>query len=365
MKNAVLIIAIISALSSVSAGEDNGDDHGNSQETATGVNFPSKSKGRLEYNGDEDVFSFVCGAGKRAIIYTLKKTDTYIYLEDSDGNVLAEDDNSGKGNNARIEYNNTTTRTLYVRVAGGTSETTGSYKLRIKKKKGGGSLITDSIGMELRRIPAGSFLMGSNSSEAASEEKPAHEVTITRSFYIGVFEVTQKQYRTIMGSNPSRFSGKNRPVEMVSRNDAVKFCRRLSAREGVTYRLPTEAEWEYAARAGTTTEYYWGNSFDGRYAWYEDNSGGQTHSVGLKRPNAWGLYDMAGNVYEWCSDWFGEDYYSRSPSVDPQGPSSGEYRIFRSASFYNSPRNMRVFSRGAGTPGTITPGWGFRCIREL
>ena len=367
MKNLVLIITILSVLSSVSAGEDHGDDHGNSQETATGVNFPSKTKGRLEYKRDEDVFSFVCEAGQKAIIYTLKKTDTCMYLEDSDGNLLASDNNSGKGNNARIEYNNTITRTLYVRVTGGTRKTTGSYTLKIKKKKGddGGEVITNSIGMKLRRISAGSFMMGSNSNMASPDEKPAHEVTITRPFYIGVYEVTSMQYETIMGSNPSWFNGNNRPVERVSWNDAVEFCRHLSAREGVTYRLPTEAEWEYAARAGTTTEYYWGNSVDGSYAWYEDNGGSRTHDVGQKRPNAWDLYDMAGNVYEWCSDWYDSGYYSRSPSRDPQGPSSGNERIMRGGSWRDRLWYMRASSRIRYSPSLIIYVCGFRCVRDL
>ncbi len=224
-------------------------------------------------------------------------------------------------------------------------------------------LLINSVGMRFKLIPAGSFRMGSNSSEANSDESPVHRVTITRPFYIGVYEVTQEQYESVMGTNPSRFRGSNRPVEQVSWNDAVEFCRRLSEIEGVTYRLPTEAEWEYACRAGTTTEYYWGSDSAGRYAWNSENSGRQTHDVGQKRPNAWGLYDMAGNVWEWCSDWYGS--YGRSAQVDPRGPSSGDGRVLRGGSWADDPRNLRVSNRLGIAPGNWIDYYGFRCLRDL
>ncbi len=228
------------------------------------------------------------------------------------------------------------------------------------------AMVRDSIGMRFKLIQSGSFLMGSNSSNADDDESPVHRVTISRPFYIGIHEVTQEQYESVMGTNPSHFRGSNRPVESVSWNDAMEFCRRLSRMEGVTYRLPTEAEWEYACRANITTDYYWGNGSAERYAWHYENSGSQTHNVGQKRPNAWGLHDIAGNVWEWCSDWYDEDYYSRSPARDPQGPSSGERRVMRGGSWVNVPRNLRVSFRSGYSPGySDNPLNGFRCIRDL
>ena len=228
-------------------------------------------------------------------------------------------------------------------------------------------LFINSIGMRFKLIQAGSFMMGSNASDADDDEKPSHQVTITRSFYICVYEVTQGQYETVTGTNPSRFQfGPNRPVEQVSWNDAVEFCRRLSEIEGVTYRLPTEAEWEYACRAGTTTDYYWGSDSAGSYAWHRDNSSshsGRTHDVGQKLPNEWGLYDMAGNVLEWCSDWYGS--YSGSAQTDPHGPSSGSGRVLRGGSSYMHPWYLRVSSRAGLPPGDWYSISGFRCVRDV
>lgn len=187
-------------------------------------------------------------------------------------------------------------------------------------------VLTNSIGMEFKPIPAGTFTMG--------EGDTAHQVTLKKSFEMGVFEVTQEQYEKVMGKNPSKFKGANNPVEQVSWNDAVEFCRKLSElREentaGHVYRLPTEAEWEYACRSGTSTSYSFGNDKSelGEYAWYKDNSGEKTHPVGKKKPNAWGLYDMHGNVFEWCQDYYGQP--STDPATDPMGPKSGSDRVFR------------------------------------
>jgi len=193
--------------------------------------------------------------------------------------------------------------------------------------------ITNSIGMKLALIPAGEFAMGSPESDdhATESEKPQHKVRITKPFYLGVHEVTQAEYEKVTGENPSRFIGASNPVEHVSWHDATEFCKRLSAEEGKTYRLPTEAEWEYACRAGTTKQYSFGDAWTslGEYAWYANNSDTKTHLVGEKKPNAWGLYDMHGNVYEWCQDRFGEDYYAGSPTDDPPGPERGAYRVVR------------------------------------
>jgi len=180
-----------------------------------------------------------------------------------------------------------------------------------------GDQYTNNLGMKLVYIPAGVFDMGS--ADGDSDEKPVHKVQITKGFYMGQYEVTQAQYESVMGSNPSYFKGENNPVEEVSWEEAVAFCKKLSSRENKTYRLPTEAEWEYACRAGSTTKYCFGDSESqlGDYAWNDKNSNFSTHPVGQKQQNNWGLYDMHGNVYEWCQDWYGENYYSGSPAIDP------------------------------------------------
>ncbi len=231
-----------------------------------------------------------------------------------------------------------------------------------------GEVITNSIGIKMVLIPAGEFLMGSPDSDedADTREKPQHRVKITRPFYLGVSPVTQEEYERVMGKNPSGCKGdRQRPVETVSWNDAAEFCRRLSEKEGKTYRLPTEAEWEYACRAGRTTKWCFGDSQSqlADYAWYDDNSGGTTHPVGEKKPNAWGLYDMHGNVYEWCDDWYDQDYYSASPAADPKGPDSTAYRVLRGGSWFDFPGLSRSAYRDWDSPVFRYHGYGFRLAR--
>lgn len=199
--------------------------------------------------------------------------------------------------------------------------------------------ITNSIGMKMRLIPSGSFMMGASpgDDEAGEDERPRHRVEITRPFYIGVYEVTREQYKKVMEPS-SRLVPPNpdRPmVRYLTWKKAYDFCLELSKKEGVTYRLPTEAEWEYACRAGTETKYYWGDDVADAddYAWYENNSDNIIHDVGLKRPNAWGLYDMSGNVWEWCEDSYNEDYYSRSSLQDPLGPATLDDCVKRGGSW--------------------------------
>jgi len=209
----------------------------------------------------------------------------------------------------------------------------------VDAQKGSSVEITNSIGMKLKLIPAGEFMMGS---ETLSHKSPQHKVRITKPFCLGVYEVTQADYEEVMGKNPSWFSkegsgaekvsGKDTshyPVEQVSWDDATEFCKRLSAKEGKTYRLPTEAEWEYACRAGTRTKYSFGNDDSqlGEHAWYGGNSDEKTHPVGGKKPNAWGLHDMHGNVWEWCADWHG--VYASEEVSDPSGPETGSDRVYR------------------------------------
>jgi formylglycine-generating enzyme required for sulfatase activity len=211
--------------------------------------------------------------------------------------------------------------------------------------------LINSIGMEFVPIPAGEFLMGSNDGD--DDERPVHTVQIGRPFYLGKYAVTQAQWEAVMGNNPSHFTGQpNRPVEQVSWDDVQAFIGKLNNKEGGTkYRLPTEAEWEYAARAGSTTAYSFGDDPGqlGEYAWYTDNSGGQTHPVGQRQPNAWGLYDMHGNVWEWVQDWYGT--YAAEPVTDPQGPSSGSNRVVRGGSWYNDARFCRSACRSYAPPG--------------
>jgi len=224
-----------------------------------------------------------------------------------------------------------------------------STALKLKEKVQGDLVITNSIGMKLVYIPDGNFIMGTPELEAWGTHTgvyttPIHEVKISKGFWLGQTEVTQGQYEAVMGTNPSYFKGINNPVEQVSWNDAMEFCKRLSEKEGKTYTLPTEAQWEYACRAGTETRFYFGDQI--RYGliytdkwgvtdsfWHNENSGNSTHPVVQKKSSAWGLYDMYGNVCEWCLDWYDKDYYSVSPEVDPQGPSSGQHRVLRGGSY--------------------------------
>ena len=196
-------------------------------------------------------------------------------------------------------------------------------------------------------------------------EKPVHTVRLTQAFYLGKYEVTQGQWQAVMGKNPSQFTGDaNRPVEQVSWDDVQEFIRRLNAREGgAQYRLPTEAEWEYAARAGSTTAYSFGNDARqlGEYAWYRDNAGGKTHPVGQKKPNAWGLHDMYGNVWEWVQDWYAD--YAAGSAVNPAGPSSGSGRVIRGGSWGAGAGYCRSAYRGRDAPGDRDGDLGFRLLR--
>ena len=217
-------------------------------------------------------------------------------------------------------------------------------------------------GMEFVRVPAGEFLMGSTSEEADSDEQPVTRVRISRAFELGKHEVTQAEWEAVMGSNPSSFDecGGDCPVERVSWDDVQEFIGRLNTLEGeARYRLPTEAEWEYAARAGTGGDRY-GEDLDA-IAWHRGNSGGGTHPVGQKAPNAWGLHDMLGNVWEWVQDWYGP--YPGGSVTDPQGPAAGSARVSRGGSWLSGARNCRASIRDGITPGIRDFNLGFRLLR--
>ncbi|MEJ2703804.1 MAG: formylglycine-generating enzyme family protein, partial [Sedimentisphaerales bacterium] len=246
--------------------------------------------------------------------------------------------------------------------------------------------VTNSVGMKMVHVPAGKFMMGSRDSaddvgakggdagRRYADEHPQHLVSIARGFYIGATEVTQAQWRAVMGSNPSTFEGDDLPVEGVSWNDAVEFCEKLSRKEGKTYRLPTEAEWEYACRAGTRTPFHTGETittdqanYDGHGVYGNGRKGEYrrtTTRVGSFAPNAFGLYDMHGNVAEWCSDRYSEQYGAARPSVDPKGPAKGRSRVFRGGSWNDFPSPCRSANRDGDWPDVRKYVIGFRVVTE-
>ncbi|RCK79898.1 MAG: hypothetical protein OZSIB_3767 [Candidatus Ozemobacter sibiricus] len=202
---------------------------------------------------------------------------------------------------------------------------------------------TNSIGMEFRYIRPGSFQMGSVDALAHPDEQPVHEVTIPQGFYLGVTEVTQAQWEAVMGYNPSLFKDPDRPVEKVAWLEVVQFIERLNEKEGTDrYALPTEAEWEYACRAGSTSPWFWGDAPDPRFAWNRDNAGGTTQPVATRLPNAWGLYDMAGNVSEWCADLYAN--YPGSPLEPPAVDEHPAY-VTRGGSWASRVEDLRSANR--------------------
>ncbi len=226
--------------------------------------------------------------------------------------------------------------------------------------------ITNSIGMKLVLIHAGSFTMGSpEGEEGRTDYELQHEVTISKSYYLGAYEVTQDQYEKVMGENPSHYNGPKNPVEKVSWEDSVSFCKKLSEMPeekaaGREYRLPTEAEWEYACRATSPTSYCYGDKADalGEYAWFKENSERRTHPVGEKKPNRRGLYDMHGNVIEWCQD-LNAPNQSGAATI-PQGAFQGLSRVTRGGSWYDDAVYCRSANRRANDPSSRTSNTGFR-----
>ncbi|MFM8726315.1 MAG: formylglycine-generating enzyme family protein, partial [Planctomycetaceae bacterium] len=232
--------------------------------------------------------------------------------------------------------------------------------------------VVNTIGMKLLLIPAGTFTMGSPASEIGrSDDENQHQVTLTKSFYMGRTEVTQGQWRKVSRTEPWKaeryvLEGDDNPAVYVSWNDAVEFCEKLSALEGKPYRLPTEAEWEYACRGRTKTAFSFGEDEAdlGKYAWYDGNAWKvkekYSHRVAQKLANPFGLHDLHGNNYEWCRDWYGD--YPSAPLTDPRGPDAGSSRVLRGGSWYSEPSFHRSANRSSRTPEFRCHFYGFRLV---
>lgn len=232
-------------------------------------------------------------------------------------------------------------------IGGGTGSQSGAQSITIQ-------VPGTNVSFEMVKVEAGSFIMGCTSEQGGDcdgDESPYHRVTISQDYYIGKFEVTQELYEAVMRVNPSNWKSFDRPVEMVSWNDAQEFCAELSRLTGRRFSLPTEAEWEYAARGGkkSTNAKYSGSSSVAAVAWYDGNSGGQTHPVGKLRANELGIHDMSGNVWEWCYDWYGN--YSSTSQTDPVGPGSGSGRVLCGGSWNGHAEYCRVANRSSSTSG--------------
>ena len=248
------------------------------------------------------------------------------------------------------------------------SSSTTSTSSNIIDSSTSGSVITipvkDGVNIEMVKVEAGSFDMGTTPEmqNPDEDEKPVHRVTLTNNYYIGKYEVTQALWKIVMGSNPSNSKGNNLPVENVSWNNCQKFISKLNKLTGKSFRLPTEAEWEYAARGGNKSRgyQYSGSNTIGDVAWYDGNSGSKTHAVGTKQPNELGAFDMTGNVWEWCQDWHGR--YSSSPQTNPTGAVSGSCRVYRGGSLWYPASYCRCSCRFDGTPDFRNGDLGLRLV---
>ena len=344
---------------------------------------------RYPWNGKVDISYTVTGdiaeAAKQRAVFTSLKVSTVdmvanttntatqlsgdLSLEEGTHAIVWDMDAEGlsfKSSNVVFKVACEMTNALYCVIDLSAGASASSYSVTYLAEPPNGGFNVDeykTTKLVLRRIEAGSFKMGGT-----------YDVTLTKPFFCGLFEVTQKQYSLVAGSNPSNFAGDMRPVEMVSYDairrvrwwsssiDSSSFIGKLRPRTGLDFDLPTEAQWEYACRAGTTTTYSYGNLANGDYMWCSSNSSSQTHEVGTKKPNQWGLYDMHGNVWEWCLDWYAD---LLSGGIDPQGPSSGSYRVTRGGDWNRNADNctssVRLFFWPSGNDTVL----GFRLIRTL
>ncbi len=264
-------------------------------------------------------------------------------------------------------YSQQTANTTFIQGLGQTTlqATGGSLKFQMLSIRSQPGDWTEPVtGMVFVWVEGGCYEMGCGdwTDSCGSDESPVHEVCVD-GFWMGKYEVTQGQWQQIMGSNPSYFkTGDNYPVETVSWNDCQNFINKLNSQSGSTFRLPTEAEWEYAARSGGREEKYaGGNDLDG-LGWYSSNSGSHTHEIGTKAANGLGIYDMSGNVYEWCQDWYAFNYYAGSPRDNPKGPSTGSYRVSRGGAWSHNAQNCRAAKRYNGGPDRKYDNMGFRVV---
>lgn len=248
----------------------------------------------------------------------------------------------------------------------------------------GSQVLKTACGMNMVAVPAGQFIMGVN--DGPIDAKPSHEVKMD-AFLMDECEVTQAVYEKVIGANPSRRKNPANPVEQVTWTAAVKFCNARSNQEGLKpcydtntwecdfsangYRLPTEAEWEYACRAGSSARYYFGDNAEDlkSFGWFEGNSQSRPHPASQRKPNAWGLYDMSGNVWEWCNDFYGAKYYKESPNDNPRGPKQGEKRVLRGGAWSSSAANCTSWVRNCDEAGLTDvcltmDSNGFRCVRK-
>jgi formylglycine-generating enzyme required for sulfatase activity len=224
----------------------------------------------------------------------------------------------------------------------------------------------DGATMTFVLIPSGRFLMGSDPAFSDGDETPQREVTLAKAFYLGITEVTQAQWTAVLHGNPSHFPGADRPVENVSWNDCQQFLQAASALTKRTLRLPTEAEWEYACRAGTTGRWYFGEHEQplAQHAWYTVNADGATHPVRSLKANPWGLYDVYGNVWEWCADWY-SPHYPAQAETDPTGAARGDARVLRGGAWGDDDTVVRTGYRNSMGPDTRNSGAGLRCLLEI
>ena len=269
------------------------------------------------------------------------------------------------GNSLTVTANGLKAETkYYYRIITDTGSVTFESETRTFETNNPNTFTVNGISFEMVYVEGGSFDMGATYEQGDGvwdNEKPAHSVTLS-DYYIGKCEVTQELWEAVMGSNPSNFRGAQNPVESVSWNDCQNFIKKLNSLTGRTFRLPTEAEWEYAARGGNKSRHYKYSGSDNidDVAWYYDNSGKKTRAVGTKTANELGIYDMSGNVWEWCSDWYGD--YSAGAQTNPQGPSSGSYRVLRGGSWGSHAGGCRVSYRNYFDPGSSFNGSGLRLV---
>jgi len=245
---------------------------------------------------------------------------------------------------------------------------TSSATAAIASAKAGVSITADkATGIEFAFVKGGCFQMGDTNGDGDQDELPAHEVCVS-DYFIGRYEVTQAQWQKIMGANPSsqKECGVDCPIGNVSWNDIQEFIRKLNAKSNLSYRLPTEAEWEFAARSGGKLEKWSGTSAEASlpdFAWLGVNSNYTMHKVGQKKPNGLGLHDMSGNAIEWCQDWYGEDYYSVSPKDNPKGPATGQKRVLRGGDYGREPKELRNAQRKSDDADMLDGNYGFRLAR--